>query len=39
MTDLLVALMLVGASVGLVTVTGALVWCWVKRPRMRYSKF
>lgn len=39
MIDLLAALMLVGASIVMVTVSGALVWCWVNRTRLRYWKF
>ena len=30
MTNLLMSLKLVSAAVGIVAVTGALVWCWVK---------
>ena len=37
MTDLIDSLVLVGASVGIATVLGTLVWYWVRLSR-RYRK-
>jgi len=42
MSELLPSLVLVGASVGVATVFGTLVWCWMKlslRRRKQYRRF
>jgi len=42
MNELLPPLALVGASLGIATVLGALVWCWMKlslRYRKQYRRF
>ena len=39
MANSLAVLVLVSASFGMVAVSGALVWCWVNRKRLRYRKF
>jgi len=39
MIDLLMSLTLVVASVGVVAVSAALIWCWVNRSRLRHLKF
>jgi hypothetical protein len=38
MSDLLPSLVLVGASAGIATVLGTLVWCWVKWSQPRRQK-
>jgi len=39
MTNLLMSLTLVAASVGVVAVSGALIWCWMNHCQLRNWKF
>jgi hypothetical protein len=38
MTDLIAGLLLASASFGVVTVAGAVIWCWMNRSRLTNLK-